>query len=289
MICAKYFGGNSLRIWWVQCVVIGALCISLSVNAEPQTITVSGVKTNNINDNVYFYTRVLELALEKTRATDGDFVIAYLDHKGGIERDRAMLIAGVGINVMWASVTKERAQKLRLIDFDLLKGLNNYRALLIHKSSQASFAKVKTLEDLKAFSAGSGPYWTDGLIMQANGFNVVYGANYGGLFKMLGINRFDFLSRGLHEIGSDLIAFSDLGLVAEPHLMLQYETPLRYSFFVNKDNSQLADRLERGLKAAQQDGSFDRLFMQMPMLRFGSELLQNSPRQVFKIYNNTSL
>jgi hypothetical protein len=264
----------------------GVFSLSLA-HAEPLKITISGASTSNINNIYYYYTQLLTLALEKTRATDGDFVISYLDHGGGIERDRAMLMAGFGIDVMWASVTKERQKKLHVVDFDLLKGLNNYRALLIHKSSQVEFDKIQTLDELKVFKVGSGTYWTNGLIMESNGFKVIYGTNYAGLFKMLAVNRFDFLSRGLHEIGSDLIGYRDLGLVQERNLLLQYDTPIRYSFFVNKNNKALADRLERGLKAAQADGSFDELFLQIPMFKYGNQILQSDQRIIFKINNNT--
>ena len=271
---------------------LGTLCFSVVAWAEPVPeplkVTVSGTKTDDIHSTYYYYTRLLALALEKTRATDGDFVIDYLEHGGGIERDRAMLAAGTGIDVMWASVTKERAGKLLVVDFDLLKGLNNYRALLIHKSSQAAFDKVTTLEELKAFKAGSGPYWTDGLIMESNGFKVVYGSNYGGLFKMLSVNRFDFLSRGLHEIGSDLNVHREFGLVQERNFLLQYDTPVRYCFFVSKNNKKLADRLARGLQAAQTDGSFDELFAQIPMFKYGGELLHDNQRRIFKVVNNTN-
>ncbi len=265
------------------------LCLlwsSAVTHAEPLKVTVSGAATTNINDIYFYYTQVLNLALEKTRPTDGDFIIVYLDHRGGIERDRAMLIANAGIDVMWGSVTKERAEKLRVVDVDLLKSLNNYRALLIHKNSQPRFDNVKTLQDMKIFSAGSGHYWTDGLIMDSNGFKVIYGANYAGLFKMLSAGRFDFLSRGLHEVSSDIARFSDLGLVQEKNILLQYDIPVRYCFYVNKENKALANRIERGLTIAQADGSFDELFMKMPMLKAGYFILQNNQRKIFKIHNS---
>lgn len=282
-LCNRVAQGFAIGAIW-----LAGLGLSLLANAEPLTVRVSGISTVNVNDPYYYYTQMLILALEKTRQTDGDFAIAYQGYGGGIERDRSMLVAGVGIDVMWASVTKERAKKLRVIDVDLLKGLNNYRALLIHKNAQARFDKVKTLEDLKTFKAGAGHYWTDGLIMKSNGFTVVYGANYAGLFRMLSVNRYDFISRGLHEIGNDLVVFEELGLVQDRNFLLHYDEPVRYCFFVNKNNKNLADRIERGLKIAQADGSFDRLFMQMPMLKFGYDFLQSNQYRIFKIHNGTN-
>lgn len=257
--------------------------------AAPLEITLPGSGNSSPNEPYYFYTQALALALEKTRASDGDFKIHYYDHKGGIERDRAMLAAGVSIDVMWASVTKARAQKLRVIDVDLLKDLNNYRVLLIHKNSQPRFDPVHSLEQLRQFKAGSGPYWTDGVIMRDNGFTLVYGANYTGLFKMLGLHRYDFLSRGLHEIGNDLIEYHSYDLALEKNLLLKYDQPIRYCFFVNKKNRKLAARIERGLKIAQADGSFDQLLMTMPTFKYGYDILQNSQRRVLILNNKTNL
>jgi hypothetical protein len=76
-----------------------------------------------------------------------------------------------------------------------------------------------------------------------------------------------------------------LGLIQEETLLLKYDVPIRYSFFVNKNNALLAERLERGLKIAQQDGSFDQLFYQMPSFREGEELLKNSRRTLIEIKN----
>lgn len=274
---------HPVRTWFAHWCVMGALLLGQAVAAEPLTVTLSGTGKTNPNEPYYYFVQMLTLALEKTRASDGDFKIDFLDHKGGIERDRTMLASGTGIDLMWGSVTRARAEEVRIINIDLLKGLNNYRVLLINKKSQPDFEKVTTLSDLKKFKAGSGTYWTDGRILDYNGFSVVYGANYNGLFKMLSMNRYDFLSRGLHEIGNDLAAFGDLGLMQEQSLLLKYDIPIRYCFFVNKSNEKLAERVERGLIAAQADRSFDKLFLQMAMFKYGHDILQNSNRRVLVI------
>lgn len=278
-----YPASNWFTCGVAYCFFVGTLLFGQIAVAQPLTITLSGTGKTNPNEPYYYFIQVLTLALEKTRASEGDFKIAFLNHKGGIERDRTMLAAGTGIDLMWGSVTRARAEEVRVIDIDLLKGLNNYRVLLINKKSQPNFEKVKTLTDLKEFKAGSGTYWTDGRILDYNGFSVVYGANYNGLFKMLSMNRYDFLSRGLHEIGNDLAVYGDLRLMQEQNLLLKYEHPIRYCFFVNRNNEKLADRIERGLIAAQADGSFDELFLQMPMFKYGHDILQNSDRRVLVI------
>lgn len=284
----RRWGALTLLLLGVSLSLCNAVASASSVSPV-LTLTLSGNGITNTDDPYAYYVNMLRLALEKTRATDGDFDINFHDHGGGIERDRAMLIAGAGIDAMWASVTRERAEKLRVINIDLLKGLNNYRALLIHQNNKAQFASVKTLHDLKKFKTGTGPYWTDGIILKDNGFMLTYGSNYGGLFKMLSLRRFDFFSRGLHEIYSDLAAYGDLGLIQAPHLLLKYDHPVHYCFFVNKENTALADRIERGLRLAQADGSFDALFFSMPGFQYGYSLLRDAQQQVLVIHNKTNL
>lgn len=271
---------------WKSTAVVSALFfLALNVVADPLRVAITGSVSANKLEPSYFYEQLLILALDKTRFTDGDFVLVHNSHGGGIARDRAMVIAGAGIDVMWASVTKEREQQMRVVSVDVLKSLNNYRILLINKDMQAQFSKVKTLDDLRKFTVGSGEHWTDGSIFKNNGFNVTVTSSYSGLFKMLAARRFNFISRGLHEIGYDSTEYKDLGLIQEQTILLKYDLPIRYSFFVNKNNTMLADRLERGLKIAQQDGSFDQLFYQMPSFKDGEELLKNSHRTLIEIKN----
>ena len=119
---------------WVLGFFISCFCC-----ADPLQVTITGNGQENGLDPTYFYEHLLILALEKTRLSDGDFMLLHNNHGGGIERDRAMVIAGVGIDVMWASVTRERVQKMRVIPVDLLRNLNNYRVLLINKDQQPLF------------------------------------------------------------------------------------------------------------------------------------------------------
>lgn len=270
-----------LRVALVAC-----FCASAYSMAEPQKIVIKGSgATTNSADPSYFFEQLLVLVLDKTRTTDGDYVLRHNPHGGGIARDRAMVVAGAGIDVMWGSATKEREEQMRVVAVDLLKNLNNFRVLLINKDTQSLFSQVKTLADLKKFSMGSGEHWTDGIIMKENDFKVVATSSYFGLFKMLAARRFNFISRGLHEIGYDVATYKDYDLVKEDNLLLSYEPHISYCYFVNKNNVKLADRIERGLKIAQQDGSFDRLFYQIPSFKEGEEILKTSHRTLIPVKN----
>ncbi len=272
---------------YLQTLMVAAgICLSVQVLSDPLKVTITDDGfANSSEDPSDFFEKLLTLSLEKTRATEGDYVLTHLVHNGGIARDRAMVIAGVGIDIMWASATKEREEQMRVVPVDLLKNLNNFRVLLINKESQAQFSQIKDLNDLRKFSVGSGEHWTDGTIMKENGFNVMATSSYYGLFKMLAARRFHFISRGLHEIGYDTQVYKEFGLVKEESLLLSYDVPIPYCFFVNKNNIKLADRIERGLKIAQQDGSFDKLFHQMPSFKEGEDILKSTNRTLIQLKN----
>lgn len=277
---------SAFFLMMVQCIFLVIVCSLSAVSAaEPLRVVITGDGNSNSEDPSYFFEQLLILALDKTRLSDGDYILGHNTHGGGIARDRAMVVGGVGLDVMWASATKEREEQMRVVPVDLLKNLNNFRVLLINDGSQTLFSQVKTLNDLKKFTVGSGEHWTDGYIMKDNGFNVMATSSYYGLFKMLAARRFHFISRGLHEIGYDTQAYKEFGLVKEESLLLTYDVPIPYCFFVNKDNIKLANRIERGLKIAQQDGSFDKLFYQMPSFKEGEEILKNSHRTLIQLKN----
>lgn len=260
---------------------------SLAQGSDPfQPLKVSITEVASGDQLSRHYLQLLTLALDKTILEYGPYRIVQNPHHGGIERDRAMLIAGEGIDVMWASVTRERREKMRVIPIDLLHGLNNYRLLLIRKGDQQRFASVKNLDDLRKFTAGTGVHWTDGRIMKNNNFNTNMSFSMPGLFKMLAAGRFDFISRGAHEVSNDLSIYPDYGFAVEDHLLLKYSEPVQYSFFVNKDNLRLAERIERGLKMAQADGSFDRISNQLPGLKEAESYIKQEHRQLIEIKND---
>jgi hypothetical protein len=93
--------------------------------------------------------------------------------------------------------------------------------------------------------------------------------------------RFDYFPRGLDEVWSEEKLFSNKGIIIEQHLMLKYSTS-KY-FFVNKRNVALADRIERGLKIAIADGSFDALFNSIPGYKRGYEEIANKKRLIFTL------
>lgn len=203
-----------------------------------------------------YFEKVLALALAKTEQEYGIANLQAYERELSNERLRRYLQDKQYIDVMWSTATKQRNQALRPVKFDLLKGLGQYRFLLVQAGDSKRFEEINSLRQLRQFSAGSGTYWSDTKVMRYNGIEPVTSVNH-SLLPMLAAGRFDYLSRGAHEVWSELAAHPNQFELLD-NVVLKYSC--RYFFYVNKDNVELAERLEKGLYLALNDGSYNQLF-----------------------------
>lgn len=257
-----------------------AAVASDKASALPAQITISHTASNDINHEDYYFTQLLNLALIKTELQYGKVNLVELPSRQVDKRLRAELLAR-NIDLLWSPTSPELEAEFLPIKVSLLKELNNYRLLLIRPESQAQFSRVKTLKDLRQFKGGMSAQWVDADIMQANSLPLVKAVGYGKLFKMLAAKRFDYFSRGLYQIQTEVNFYPDLHLMIEKELMLHY--PNEVYFFVHKDNKLLAQRLKLGLEAAQKDGSFDALFNSIPRYQWGIEQLKHHQRRIIHL------
>lgn len=257
-----------------------AAVVSDKASALPAQITISHTASNDINHEDYYFTQLLNLALIKTELQYGKVNLVELPSRQVDKRLRAELLAR-NIDLLWSPTSPELEAEFLPIKVSLLKELNNYRLLLIRPESQAQFSRVKTLKDLRQFKGGMSAQWVDADIMQANSLPLVKAVGYGKLFKMLAAKRFDYFSRGLYQIQTEVNFYPDLHLTIEKELMLHY--PNEVYFFVHKDNKLLAQRLKLGLEAAQKDGSFDALFNSIPRYQWGIEQLKHHQRRIIHL------
>jgi hypothetical protein len=225
----------------------------------------------------YFYT-LLQLALTKTEATDGPFEVKFAPEFISVERVIADLKGGKDINLIWTTINAKRERELLPIKISLIRELNSYRVLLIRAEDQPKFDQIKDINDLRKFTAGLGSQWPDADVMRNNDLTVIGSPAYLPLFKMLASKRFDYFPRGLYEVWNEAKIHADLGIVIEKNIMLYYDAP--FYFFVNKNNPQLANRIERGLKIAIADGSFEELFTSIPSFKLALEEQKNSQRRL---------
>lgn len=193
-------------------------------------------------------------------------------------RSMAELVAGrAQYDLMWSMTTRARERSgLRVIRFPIDRGLLGWRLLLVKSRDLERWGRVESLSELRQYIAGQGHDWPDVDILKANGLPVVTSHNYDSLFRMLKVGRFDYLPRSILEVDAEMAdgRHPDLSLV--PDLMLRY--PATAYLFVSPSQGALASDLDRGLRQAATDGSFQALFK----VHFGA-LIEAHPVQSSRV------
>ncbi|MER2492055.1 amino acid ABC transporter substrate-binding protein [Catenovulum sediminis] len=228
-----------------------------------------------------YFSDVLKLALKKTRDTHGPYILIKKEWHGPKQRMRQLLAKNRYIRILWSTTSEQREKQLRPIKFSLLKKLNNYRFLLIHKGEQQRFNHVKTIADLRKFTAISGAHWQDTEIFKRNKLPVATSIDTDDLVKMFNSRRGDYFARGAYEVWHELTQPEYSAFELEQNLLLKYNSD--YYFFVNHTDDELAQRLEAGLKKAAEDGSFDALFFSIPSFKQGWDAVQNNQRRIIEL------
>ena len=278
-----------------QCLKVASLTIfcfatyllSLPVSAasdskEPLIVKVRAFRgtASTTDDTKEYKYQVLKLILEKTEKTDGPFKIQAPQQEVPQARDFEMVKQGY-VDVILTVTSPERERELHPIRIPFEKALYGYHIFIINESDQPKFSAVRTLDDLRKLWAGMNEVWPENKIFRANGLNVVATAGYRELFSMLKERRFDYFPRTAAEPWRELRDMNIPGLVVEKDLMIYYPAP--GYIFTSKENLKLADRLERGLRMAIEDGSFDKMFYNNIYMKEALELGNLKHRRVFKI------
>ena len=213
--------------------------------------------------NAYAW-RLLDAALDRTRARYGDYVLAPSEIAD--ERpNAASLLRGAGhISVSVFTPRTDYAGKLVPVRIPIDRGVLGYRLFLIHDGDQAKFDAVREVRDLGLLRFGALASWADAAILSHAGLAVVTGDSFDGLFKMLSARRFDVLGRGAGEVERDLAARKEIlpDIVIERTLALHYPLPVYFWFRDDREGRHMAERVRTGLRGMLADGSFDALFHQ---------------------------
>lgn len=256
---------------------------AIATEPKPEmTVVISREKELTPDHDDYYFSKVLELALSKTVATHGPYRIQLVPVMPITNRLLREIEVG-RVDITWMPYNINAPAQLMPIKIRLLKNLSDHRLLLIRADDQARFSKVKTIQDLRQLRGGIGSHWPDRIVMEENGLPLVLSVSYFNLFKMLASNRFDYYSRGIHQVLPEISAYADKGIALENELLLRYENPVY--FYVNKSNTQLAERLTAGLKLAMEDGSFDALFAEFENFTWAESVLKKGNRRVLSLTN----
>lgn len=204
---------------------------------------------------------LLTLVLEKTEDFYGPITVSKSPQ---ITQGRAVAELGDGhkslVSLINVVVDEEREKSMIPVKIPTDGGLIGLRVCIIRKDERDRFHDIRSHLDIreKGITFGQGLHWPDTQILQENDFPVVTSVRYEGLFDMLREKRFNCFLRGANEAMEDLKNYGNDELMIEPDLLFAY--PSASFFFVSQGDSELAARLELGLRRAILDGSYEAYF-----------------------------
>lgn len=237
--------------------IIFNLFILLSSSLYATTVFTYYNNSANVK-SIYDY-QVLKLALDKTSKTYGEYELV-----SAPKMNKARALLSLNSNeiknlIVKVSYSKELLKRLTYANFPVDLGVTGYRISFISSKMESKLHDYDTLDKIKTLTFGQGLGWLDVDILEYNGFKVETVANSDGLIHMLDRNRFDFFSRGANEILSEFENFGHLkNITYEKNFLLYY--PLPRFFFSHKSNKKAIERIEKGLKIAYEDGSYQKVF-----------------------------
>lgn len=165
----------------------------------------------------------------------------------------------------------------------VMKGILGYRVLIIREEDKEKFSNIESEDELKELQVGIPDTWSDAMFFRLNGYNVVERGTYDDMFERLHNHEFDFTALGANEIEN---AFEERaeevgGLIMVDHLLVYYPFPLL--FYVNPDEPELAERIEKGMKKISENSTLNEIFF-----KYNRELIERlnlSERTVFRLEN----
>lgn len=251
-------------------ILIMLVCLGSSgwlVAAEPSSASAPAAPiklwNGNKTESRQAYEReILEAALKVTAPVHGQYRLHEDKTDYPLAADEASVFRVKGIDIFGtvAGNTKLAAEAKTLIPLPLMKGLLGYRILIIRAADKEKFAALKSAQQLQQLRLGIPSTWADAELFRQNGYKVEEKGSFDELFSRLENNEFDYVSFGANEVAGVFAqrAARSGKLVMESSLLIYYPFPL--VFYVNPNNTALAQRVTTGLKTITANGELDAIF-----------------------------
>lgn len=249
---------KALQINLMRLIFSSGLLFCLPLQAQ-QSITYS------ITDNPTeaLIVELMKLGFERSPHTE---TLQFTAKRLNINEARKIQMLHDGqLDVIWTGTTADYEHSLYPIRIPILKGMLGHRIFIIRTGEQQRFSQISSFAQLQQIPLGQGKFWGDTKVLKNARMTVVDPVKYESLFHMLEGGRFDFFPRALHEPWSEVSSRQELNLTAEQKHLLIY--PFALYFFVAKDNQVLGLQLYQGLMNAIEDGSYDALFYNHPVIK----------------------
>lgn len=239
------------------------LLCSLSLLAAP--LRASDVFTHispesDRDQRTIYFRELLQLALEKTRDSFGDYELRAAPP---MNRIRLWQVLQTNLYPNFFAVDTpqpDSGEALDYVRFPVELGILGYRICFVSPQQAKAIAGVTRFEQLKQYQNVQGRGWQDAAILRAAGLQVQEVDSYERLFKLVARGRADLFCRGANELFTELDQHRDVtGLTVDRHIALHY--PFVHLFYTYKGNQAGIRRLQAGLKLAWQDGSLQRLWL----------------------------
>jgi ABC-type amino acid transport substrate-binding protein len=188
-----------------------------------------------------------------------------------MNRSRALASIQQGkdfIHVISSFASPDLDAKLLPIRISIAASVLGERIFLMRPERRKELDAIRSLDDLRKYTIGVGQGWIDGDIMKKAGLRIQTSARYDLLFTMLQGQRFDLLTRAVHEGWDELRTRGFRELDWAEGWALAYPAP--FYLYVNRNEKELALRLEKGLQLLEANGTMDRLFIE----HFGPAILR---------------
>lgn len=233
----------------ISALVFQSTCIAAQ---SPELIYVAKEARTLYDRDLYLY-ELLEKALAAAKYT------AQIEHiKIHPHQQRTLMALSRGkVDLHWSMTSATREQIAIPIKVPLYDGLIGKRVLIVHKDIYPAIKAVRSLDELKRFTAVQGHDWPDTKILSYNGLKVRPISDYQTMFNLIADKKADYFPRSVIEANSELIAQNNENLMIVPDFHLSY--PTAFYFFVNKDRQALAKALEEGLAKLQVSGELQLL------------------------------
>lgn len=244
-------------------VTVLLLYVSCTVSVFGEsTLVVTKTRSEVKNDPRFSWNnQLLKLALEVSREEYGDYKIELaplMSEKRIWESIRSQRFP----NLLMSSPLDSKRTAMGVYDyvpFPTEMGLLGYRVCFIPSSEKERIGELIADGRYAELVHGQHQDWEDVAILRANGYRVTTVDDYLSLFKMTAAGRFDLFCRGVTEIQGEWEKYRSLGgFEVQPDLAFFYEFP---SFFTtHKDNREVLERVEFGLKKAYASGALQKMF-----------------------------
>jgi ABC-type amino acid transport substrate-binding protein len=183
------------------------------------------------------------------------------------------------LDLAWTMTSTMRETQMLPVRVPVDRGLIGHRIAFVRREHAERWAGLRSLSDLRSYTAGQGHDCPDTEILRANGPPVQGATRYELPFDMLRRGRIDYFPRAVFEIDDEVSRALARDLVVEPHVLIRYFAASY--LFVRRDRPALAADLE----AAAADGSFQRLFQRY----FGDLIARHRLAQRTQVRRNNPL